>query len=499
MLLRRVRIVELDAAHIARPAAIDLLIERGVITALGPALARPSGVDEIDAAGRWAMPGLWDAHVHAGQWVRTARMVPLGTAARAEDVLAAVAQAAPSVAHGATVLGFGYRSASWPRPGTVAELDAVSAGRPVVLVSGDAHNGWLNSLAFDLLGAPRRTGPVSENEWFSLLRRLDDLPRAAPQAADFVGPMAGLAALGVTGLVDFEFENSFLDWPVRISAGADSLRVRTSVYPHQLDEVIGLGLRGGEPLPGGAGLAVMGPLKIISDGSLGSRTAWTHEPYSDGPATPEHPCGQSNYGSDELHSLLTRAKDEGLEVALHAIGDRANSVAVHAFSATGARGSIEHAQLIADSDLRRMGALGVRASVQPAHLLDDRDLTERVWRDRAHLAFPLRSMLLAGVELRFGSDAPVAELNPWLAIATAVHRSGDDRAGWHPEQSLTVRESLAASVDGRRLAVGAPGDVVLLDENPLAATDDPSVTAARLRGFRSALTLCDGRITHRAL
>jgi len=495
VLLRRLRIVPLDGGASGDP--MDLLIDGGVIANVGAGLRRPTGVDEIDGAGRWAIPGLWDAHVHAAQWVRTARMVPLADAARAEDVLAAIDRNVRSSGDG-LLLGFGYRSAGWPRPGTVAELDAVSAGRPVVLVSGDAHNGWVNSLAFELFGVAPRTGPVSENEWFELLRRLDDLPGAAPEPSDFLDPLAGLAASGVTGLVDFEFENSFADWPARFAAGAGLLRVRCATYPHQLDQVIGLGLRSGDPLPGTDGLAVMGPLKIISDGSLGSRTAWTSRPYSDGRATPEHACGQANYSVDELVDLLGTAGRAGLEVALHAIGDRANSVALDAFAATGARGSIEHAQLIETADVRRMAGLGVRASVQPAHLLDDRDLTERVWGDRSALAFPLRTMLDAGVELRLGSDAPVAPLDPWLAMAAAVHRSGDERPGWHAEQSLTPREALAASVDGLRLVAGAPGDVVLLDVDPLVAHDDPAETAAALRRIRSALTLCAGRVTHHA-
>ena len=496
VLLRRVRLVDLDGSK-GSAEPIDVAIRAGVIEAIGPVL--PSAeLEVVEGEGRWAIPGLWDAHVHAAQWVRTGRMLPLGSATRAEDVLAAVAGAVENVASGRTLLGFGYRSAGWPRPGTVAELDAVSRGRAVALVSGDAHNGWLNSAAFDLLGVLRRSGPVSENEWFELLRRLDELPGAAPEPSDFVEPMAALAAMGVTGLIDFEFENSFLDWPARFAAGADAVRVRAGVYPHQLDEVIGLGLRTGDALPGTGGLATMGPLKIISDGSLGSRTAWTREPYSDRPATPEHPCGQSNYSFDELRELLSRAKDAGLQVALHAIGDRANEVAIDALAASGARGSIEHAQLITPSDVRRLAQLGVRASVQPAHLLDDRDLTERVWGERASNAFPLRTMLNAGVELALGSDAPVAALDPWLAIATAVHRSGDERPGWHAEQSLTAREALAASVDGRRLVTGGVGDVVLLDHDPLALSDDSAAAAASLRATRAALTVCAGRVTHAA-
>ena len=496
MLLRSVRIVELDRGEPGAP--VDLLIQNGVIAGVGARLDRPAGVDEIDGAGRWAIPGLWDAHVHAAQWVRTARMVPLADATRAEDVLAAIEATVRASSGAGVVLGFGYRSAGWPCTGTVAELDAVSAGRPVVLVSGDAHNGWLNSRAFELFGVPAHTGPVSENEWFELLRRLDELPGAAPAPSDFVEPVDGLAARGVTGLVDFEFGNSFADWPERFAAGVGPLRVRCATYPHQLDRVIALGLRSGDALPGTDALAVMGPLKIISDGSLGSRTAWTHEPYADGPATPEHPCGQANYSLDDLVDLLGTASRAGLEVAVHAIGDRANSVALDAFAATGARGSIEHAQLIGPGDVRRMAGLGVRASVQPAHLLDDRDLTEQVWGERAALAFPLRSLHDAGVELRLGSDAPVAPLDPWLAIACAVHRSGDERPGWHAEQSLTPREALAASVDGRRLVAGDPGDVVLLDVDPLALHDDPAETATGLRGMQSALTVCAGRMTHRA-
>lgn len=476
-----------------------MLIEGGVITAVGPDVRAPAGAEVVDAGGRPAIPGLWDAHVHASQWVRTARMVPLGHAQRAEDVLTAIVAALGSLPPGRTVLGFGYRSAGWPRPGTVAELDAVSAGRAVALVSGDAHNGWLNSRALELLGAPARTGPVSENEWFDLLRRLGELPGAAPAPSDFVTPLAGLAAIGVTGLVDFEFDNTFLDWPARVAAGADSVRVRTGVYPHQLETVIEAGLRTGDALAGGAGLVTMGQLKIISDGSLGSRTAWTHAPYSDGPASPEHPCGQANYSSVELCDLLVRARDAGLEVALHAIGDRANSVAIDAFAATGAHGSIEHAQLIAPPDVRRLAVLGVRASVQPAHLLDDRDLTDRVWGARAAMAFPLRGMLSAGVDLRLGSDAPVAPLDPWLAMAAAVQRSGDERPAWHEEQSITPREALAASVDGRRLTPGAPGDLVLLDHAPPAAKEDPRQAAETLRRTRAALTICAGRITHHAL
>lgn len=500
MLVRGVRVVDLDGDGPAAPA--DLLIADGVVAAVGagdtdPLPPRP-GVSEIDGAGRWAIPGLWDAHVHATQWVRTARMVQLDGTDGPGEVLELLAGALRRP--GGTVFGFGFRSAGWARQPTVAELDAVSGGRPVVLISGDAHNGWLNSAALALLGAPARDEVVTEQEWFALLRRIDELPGSAPEPADFAEPVARLAARGITGLVDFEFADSFVDWPRRLAAGVGPVRVRCAVYPHQLGRVLAAGLRTGDALPSGDALAVMGALKIISDGSLGSRTASTFAPYSDGPATPDHPCGQANYSPDELADLVRRATGAGLEVALHAIGDRANTAAVDAFAAAGGRGSVEHAQLIDQPTVRRLAALGLTASVQPAHLLDDRDLTEGVWgAERAARCFPLRSMLDSGVRLALGSDAPVAPLDPWLAMACAVHRSGDERPGWHAEQSLTAREALAASVDGRRLRPGEPGDLVLLDADPLAPAPDPAAAAAALRAMPVALTVCAGTVTHRAL
>ena len=173
---------------------------------------------------------------------------------------------------------------------------------------------------------------------------------------------------------------------------------------------------------------------------------------------------------------------------------------MQAFEATGATGGIEHAQLVRLEDLPRMARLGVRASVQPAHLLDDRDTTLRLWGDRADRCFALRSMVDAGVVLALGSDAPVAPLDPWLAMAAAVHRSADEREPWNPAESLTPAEALAASTDGQpTLGVGSRGDVVLLDADPLGAAADSGEAARILRGMPVAATLLAGRLTHSTL
>lgn len=287
--------------------------------------------------------------------------------------------------------------------------------------------------------------------------------------------------------------------------GLDLLRVRTAVYRDFLDDAIAAGRRTGDVVADTGGLVTMGPLKVISDGSLATRTAHCHQPYpartGEEPHGGEHPVspyGKQNVGLADLTDLLSAAHRHGLEAAVHTIGDAAAEIAIDAFTASGAAGSIEHAQLVTRAVVPRMAALGLRASVQPAHLLDDRDLTEAIWPGREDRCFMLRTMLDAGVELALGSDAPVARLDPWLAMSAAVHRADGDGDPWVPAEQITATEALAASVDGApTVGVGSLADLALIDADPLAG--DPAATsAATLRGIRVALTVLGGRVTHDA-
>jgi predicted amidohydrolase YtcJ len=147
----------------------------------------------------------------------------------------------------------------------------------------------------------------------------------------------------------------------------------------------------------------------------------------------------------------------------------------------------------------RMARIGIRASVQPAHLLDDRDVTELLWPDRCDRVFMFRTLLDAGVPLAFGSDAPVSPLDPWLAMAAAVHRSADHREPWHGEQAVTAAEALAASTDGQgTVRAGSRGDLVLLDADPLGGSGSTAEVAAHLRTLRAATTIVGGRVVHDA-
>ena len=288
------------------------------------------------------------------------------------------------------------------------------------------------------------------------------------------------AALGVVGVVELEYGESVDAWADRIYDGVDLLRVRRGVYPDALDTVVAAGLRTGDRWVEGRDAAG----DLLDGGRSDHQRRFAQHAHGVVRAPVRRRVGQRRAQPDARGAarLMARATEHGLRTAVHAIGDAACHNAVAAYAQTGARGSIEHAQLMTREDVTEMARLGVTASVQPAHLLDDRDVTELIWPDRAERCFPLRWMADDGVELAMGSDAPVSPLDPWLTIAAAVHRSADERPAWHPEQALTVKEALAASVDGQgSVHAGARADLVLLDADPLDPSGTAEDQAARLR------------------
>ncbi|TDT33683.1 amidohydrolase [Naumannella halotolerans] len=496
LIIRRARPVPLTADPVAQ--VVDVLIRNGRIAAVaesGTAAAgfEDTGVPEINADGRWLLPGLWDGHVHLLQWARLRSKLDLSAAESAADLCARLAVIAAADEGDQPLVGFGHRSAVWPDLPLVADLDAVTGDRPTALISGDSHQCWFNSAALRMLGLPPVSGALSEDDWFAIAPQVERLSARESEHDACARALQDAADRGVVGLVDFEFGDGWRRWPHRFAAGLDRLRIQVSCYADELPQVLAAGLQTGDPLDR-SGRLTMGPFKIISDGSLNTRTAWCCQPYADHGDHPGGDHGQSNQTPEELLELLQRSRIGGLQVAVHAIGDRAVSAALSAIEASGARGSIEHAQLLQRSDLQRMARASVVASVQPAHLLDDRDVAEQVWPDRTDRCFMFASMLQAGVTLRLGSDAPVAPLDPWLAMAAAVHRSADDRPAWYADEALTAQQALAASTGGvAAVQAGGRGDLVLVDRDPLAGTG--SADAARvLRQLSVGLTVVGGHL-----
>ncbi|GLI32402.1 MULTISPECIES: amidohydrolase [Brachybacterium] len=464
MLIRQVR--PFDAATGGAPdAPVDLRIRDGVIAELAAGLSPAPGEEVLDGGGALAIPGLWDQHVHSGQLAQAHARLDTSGAGSVGVILELVRAELASRRETAVdpvqaLIGFGHRLVDFAVQPTVPMLDEATGSVPTVLIGGDAHHAWMNSAALRALGLPPRDGIVAEEEWFVLAPRLPELPGVADAVATGSAMMQRQALQrGVVGLVDMEWGRPWEVWPQR----SPRMRIRTAVYPEELAAAPG---PTGTPLEE-RGLVTMGPLKVIVDGALGSHSAYTRETYTDGHGYAGR--GVLSVGPEALRDALVRARAQGLTAAVHAIGDAAAQVALAAIRAVGLGARIEHAQMLTDDDIAAMAALGVTASVQPAHLLDDRDATEAVWPGHGGQAFRLRDLLTAGVPLALGSDAPVAPLDPWLAMAAAVHRSADERPGWHPEQQLQPREALAASTDGiTSLRPGGVGDVVLLEGDPFA-------------------------------
>ncbi len=467
---------------------VDVVIDGGAVADIAPTGAlRPRGA-VIDGEGARVVPGLWDHHVHTVQWALRAQRFALETVTTAAEA-ARLAGAAEALSDG-RVVGAGFRDGLWPDAPTLALLDAATGERPTYLINADVHSVWLNSAAFRREGfiAPV-DGMLREHDAFEISRRLNAADDATADAA-VAEAGAAAAARGITGLVDFDMAWNADAWQRRASAGFDAHHVEFAVYPAGLQRAIDEGLRSGELLPDTAGLVRMGPLKLISDGSLGTRTAACTHAYAGDPSN----FGVLTISPDDLRELLTSATASGLEVAVHAIGDRAVASALDAFTFTQARGTIEHAQLVRHADLARFAHLGVVASVQPEHAVDDRDLATGLWAAQQSIGYPLASLLAAGVQVRFGSDAPVAPLDPWLTIAAAVHRTGDEREAWHPEERVSIEAALRASSrhGSTEVEIGGAADLVLCGADPLTSTRE------QLREMPVIATLLGGRVTHLA-
>lgn len=198
MLLRDARLVPIGRS--ASPEPVDVRLVGARVAEVGPGLTPARGEEVLAADGRWLIPGLWDAHVHLGQWARRSTRLDLSGSTSRAEALARVAAGLDSA--DAVLVGAGYRPATWADPPTVAALDAVTGPRPVVLVSGDAHAGWLNSAALARFGLAAREHPITEAEWFEVVFQVAAAEDAEVGPGAYAEAMLTAAALGVVGVVD---------------------------------------------------------------------------------------------------------------------------------------------------------------------------------------------------------------------------------------------------------------------------------------------------------
>lgn len=476
----------------------------------------------VDLAGRRVLPGLIDSHGHLYGLAESLTRADLVGSSSKEEVLARLRAFAAGLPAGEWVLGRGWDQNDWPVKEfpVSADLDAAFPDRPVWLERIDGHAGWGNSLALaqadrDLTGDWQpEGGAILRDESGQPTGVLVDhamglveqaIPPSSPEMMEAALDRALelVASLGLTGVHDPGISRSVLEtYHRRIEQGRFPLRLYAmadGVGP-TLDWLCVEGA-----YDDGSGRLQMRAVKLYADGALGSRGAALLAPYADDPGN----SGLLFAPDDQLQAQMAQAMSCGLQLAIHAIGDRANHQVLEAYAAlqpgysgNPGRHRIEHAQILDPTDIPRFAGLGVIAAMQPIHATSDMYWAgDRLGPGRLGGAYAWRSLLDSGAVLAFGSDFPVEQVNPMLGIYAAVTRQdlqGWPEGGWQPQERITLDQALraftldaayAAFMDYEvgSLEVGKRADFIVLDRDLF------SIPAAEIPEVQVLQTWLDGQ------
>jgi hypothetical protein len=501
----------------------------------------------LDLHGQFAMPGFNDAHVHLAAAGYAKREVNLEGTQSLAEFQQRIRDRLREYKPGEWITGRGWDHTLWPekRFPTRQDLDAVSTGNPMIFGRVDGHVAVVNSPALKLAGITRDTpdppgghivrdletgdptGMLEEDSATDLVYSGVPPAKSAERRRALERALHEASQFGVTSVQDnsvqstrdgdnFGWDN-FLTLAQIEREGKLEVRV-TEWLPFEaplerLEEMRREAHSLGEPDAEGPGLKI-GALKAFLDGSLGSRTAALLAPYSDDPAT----SGILRIDPARLTEMAIERDRAGFQLAFHAIGDRANRVALDTYAAVvqangprERRDRIEHAQVVAPSDFTRFAQLHVIASMQPSHLLDDaRWATDRLGRDRSRGAYAWHTMERSGVRLAFGTDYPVESINPLRGLYACVTREppgggpkgemqNGPAAGWQPEERLRMDQCIRAYTVGSayaefeetRKGTIAPGRMADIVVFPADLTRIP---AQDLLTMRPTLTIVAGHI-----
>lgn len=487
------------------PTTEALAIRGGRLVEVGTTRAvrryRGPQTREVDLHGRLVVPGLADGHTHFISGGFQLGSVDLRDARSPEAFVARLARFAREQPPGRWITGGDWDHESWPGgPLPRREwIDSVTGDHPVFVNRLDGHMVLVNSRALELAGITRQTADppggtivrdgrtgeatgVLKDGAMNLVGRVMPEPTEAERDEAFRRAQAHALAQGVT-MIDDMGSWADLDTYRRARDGGElKLRIYAFVPLASWERLRDLVARQGN----GDLQLRWGGLKGFVDGSLGSTTAWFWEPYADAPDN----TGLMVTDTADLRRWIRGADEAGLQVAVHAIGDRANDWILDTYEWTmqqdGARDRrfrVEHAQHLSSGALPRFAQLGVIPSMQPYHAIDDgRWAEKRIGAQRIHTTYAFRSLLDNGARIMFGSDWTVAPIQPLLGIYAAATRQTLDGAnpeGWIPEEKISVEEALHAYTAGvaygafleRDLGTLQPGklaDLVVLSANILA-------------------------------
>ena len=480
-----------------QPTATAVAVRDGKVLAVGsddeikPLLG--AGGEVVDLNGRCLTPGLVDAHVHFQWFALSLQRVDLRGTISLDEALQRIATKISNLQSPVSndwLQGRGWRVNDWGQTSfpTAAHLDNLTTNIPICLRDHSSHAAWVNSRALRLANIDAQTadppgGQIQRDDSgqptgilfedaIDLVTRhipeptMEQLVAAMRQAQDYCWQA------GLTGLHDFDGRSCFIALQNLHQDGELGLRVVKNVPVYRLEHAIGLGLRSGF----GDDWLRIGSVKIFADGALGPRTAAMIAPYEGEP---------DNYGivvtdKEEMLEKARAASANGLSVTVHAIGDKANHDVLDVFEEvrkqeirseqspisqsqianlqSPLRHRIEHVQLIHPTDQHRLAQLGVIASMQPIHATSDMETAVHHWGNRTKDSYAWRTMLNSGATLVFGSDAPIEKIDPLPGIHAAVtRRRADGRPGpegWHPEQKLTMAETLHAFTTAAAITSG---------------------------------------------
>src|SRR5437016_7583929 len=509
-----------------RPGAVA--VAQGKVLAVGdsaePARYVGSKTRLVQANGGLVMPGFADGHTHFISGGFQLASVDLRRAATPGEFIRQLREYAGRLAPGEWILGGDWDHTLWPgQPLPRHEwIDSVTPDNPVFLSRLDGHEALANAAAMQAAGITGNTPTPPGGEILRDARTGEPIGIFKDQALDLIGraipqpsperrdsalarALAHAASLGVTATAHMSASWADLASYRRLE-GAGRLTMRVALYlPVDTWRAVAESVKAH-----GAGDAwvKIGGLKGFMDGSAGYRTALFFEPYTDSAGY----RGLMQNPERDMRSWIGNADSAGLQVAVHAIGDRANALILAIYDSVikvhgprARRFRVEHAQHLRPQDIPLFGTLGVIASMQPYHAIDDgRWVERRIGPARVKTTYAFRTLLDTGAKLAFGSDWTVAPLDPLAGVYAAVTRrtlDGKNPNGWVPEQKITVGEALRAYTAGNAfatfdeqkrgaLAPGYHADVVVVDRN-LFAIPAESLAAARVR-----VTIVGGKVVY---
>ena len=479
----------------------------------------------IDAGGKLVLPGFNDAHVHFLETGSQLSSVDLRSAKSPQEFVQRIKDFAAKQPKGRWIQGGQWDHENWTPNDlpTAAMIDAVTPDNPVFINRLDGHMALANSLAIKMAGVNKDTKDVAGG---LIVRDANGNPAgvfkdAAMGYIEKVIPEASFeqeleyaqaasehaASLGVTSVQDMSAGTSVGVYQELARQG----KLKTRIYGCSPLSDYKRWANTGVHYAFGSAMVRVGCLKGYADGSLGSTTAWFFEPYLDAPTTSGLPRAEV---TTTMKQNIVEADKAGLQVHIHAIGDKANATVLDYYEnvdkVNGPRDRryrIEHAQHLRQEDIPRFGKLHVVASMQPMHIIDDgRWAWKRLDEKRLKGTYAFRSLLDSGAVLAFGSDSPVASMNAvWGIYAAVTRRTLDDKNpnGWIPEQKISVDEAVRAftwgsayaefqdSVKGT-LEVGKLADLVILSDD--IYTIDP----VKIANVMVLTTVMNGRIVFEA-